>query len=76
MTQLRSQRVAYKPGDVVPWNEISNWKWYCDSGIPIGDEPSQAGKAPRMHNMQEELETCMLIHKMNRIWNNWEVLHQ
>ena len=58
MTQRRSQRVAYKPGDVVPRNETSNWNWYCDSGIQIGDEPSQLGKATRMHNMQEEMGTC------------------
>ena len=42
--QRRSQRIAYRPGTVVRWDETSNWNCYCDSGVPVGDEPEQDGK--------------------------------
>ena len=45
MAELRrSQRLGYKPGTVVPWDDASNWVCHCSSGVPVGDSFTVAGQ--------------------------------
>ena len=72
MTQRRSQRVAYKPGDVVPSDETSNWNCYCDSVFQL--VMSHHNLAKSASNAQHARRIGDMLVAMKRIWNSWGVL--